>query len=159
MTQQSNDSSYRHDLILSKTIHVLARKCCVGGQLEFPRRWQVRRVRVKLAIVVCKPSCSVAESGKSTTRADIDALHFDRKPDLASSEGRGQALGWSVGENEAWGRWKAKEDDDMNYEPEHQGFASHRFSRPVDIQDRGHEIRKIYDCFCGGRLIKIYTRG
>ncbi len=158
MTQQSNDSSYRHDLILSKTIHVLARKCCVGGQLEFPRRWQVRRVRVKLAIVVCKPSCSVAESGRSATRAGIDALLFDRKPAPARPEEQGQALGWPVGGNETWGRWRAKEDDDMNYKPEHMGFIPHRISRPVDIQDRGHEIRKVYECSCGGRLIEIYTR-
>ncbi len=158
MTHQFNDSLYRHDLILSKIIHVLARKCCVGGQLEFPRRWQVRRVRVKLAIVVCKPSCSVAESGKSATRAGIDAPLFDRKPVPASLEGRGQALGWPVGGNETWGRWRAKMGADMKNKPLHRDFTQHRFSRPVDIQDLGHEIRKIYECSCGGRLIEIYTR-
>jgi len=46
----------------------------------------------------------------------------------------------------------------MNYKPEHLGFTQHRFSCLVDIQDWGHEIRKVYECSCGGRLIEIYNR-
>lgn len=67
-------------------------------------------------------------------------------------------MGWPVGGNETRGRCRAKEDDDMNYKPEHLGFTQHRFSCLVDIQDWGHEIRKVYECSCGGRLIEIYNR-
>ena len=67
-------------------------------------------------------------------------------------------MGWPVGGNETWGRWEAKQGDDMNNKPEHMGFMPHRISHLVDIQDRGYEIRKVYECSCGGRLIEIYTR-
>ncbi len=94
MPPQSDDFLYRHDLILSKTIHVFARKCGAGWQdRESPRFWQVRRVRVKLAVVVTRMSCSVAVAGKSVTRVGVDALLFDRKPAPASPEGRGQRWG------------------------------------------------------------------
>ena len=103
MTHQSNDSLYRHGLILSKTIHVFARKCGAECQLELPRRWQVRRVRVKLAVVVTKMACPVAGEGGSATRAGIDAPLFDKKPAPARTEGRGQALGCPVREIETRG--------------------------------------------------------
>ncbi|MEI8012657.1 MAG: hypothetical protein WCI27_09320 [Candidatus Omnitrophota bacterium] len=115
-------------------------------------------MRVKLAVVVTRVACSVAADGESATRTGVDAPLFDRKPAPASPEGRGQALGWPVGGNETWGRWRAKQGDDMNNKPEYLGFTQHGLSRLVGIQDRGDEIRKIYDCTCGGRLIEVYTR-
>jgi len=94
MITQSDGSLYRQDLILTKTIHVIARKCGESRQGSiYPRRWQVRRVRVKLAIVVTRVACSVAADGESATRAGVDAFLFDRKPAPASLEGRGQAVG------------------------------------------------------------------
>ena len=67
-------------------------------------------------------------------------------------------MGWPVGANETWGRWRAKQGAVMNNKPEHLGFTQHRLSRLVDIQDRGDEIRRIHECSCGGRLIEVYTR-
>ena len=103
MISKSNGSMHMYGFGLSKVIHVFARKCGAECQLELPRRWQVRRVRVKLAVVVTRVACSVAGEGGSATRAGIDAPLFDKKPAPARTEGRGQALGCPVREIETRG--------------------------------------------------------
>ena len=40
--------------------------------------------------------------------------------------------------------------------PVHKDFKEHNFNLYIDTVEKGEEIKKIYECKCGARLLEVY---